>query len=100
MTLRRWREDKMSMETYRFQLFRARTPPDADGRAPYFYTAATERHRRALFFRPHEVPEFEGDSAWFEARRHDGQWRIVRRVDELEAPLGSTGSLALASSAD
>ena len=90
----------MSMETYRFQLFRARTPPAADGRAPYFYTAATERRRRALFFRPHEAPEFEGDSAWFEAERHDGQWRIVRRVDELGAAVGSTGSLALASSAD
>ena len=33
------------------------------------------------FFRPDEVPAFEGRVAWFEIERTRGQWRFVRQVD-------------------
>lgn len=40
-----------------------------------------------MFFSPEQVPEFEGDTAWFEAERVPKKgWRIVRRVDELGRP--------------
>jgi len=39
------------------------------------------------FWRPEEVPEFEGDRAWFEAQWVTGcGWRIQRRVDENGRP--------------
>ena len=71
----------------RFQLFRA-TASDASGlRTLFFHTKPMGRRARAIFFRPHRVPEFEGDSAWFEVKRVPKRgWEIVRRVDELGRP--------------
>jgi hypothetical protein len=76
------------MKTRRFQLFRARYLPDAGGGTLHFHTRGADRRHPPHFFGPDEVPEFEGDSAWFECERRGGRWRILRRVDESGAPWG------------
>lgn len=35
------------------------------------------------WFRPDEVPAFEGDAAWFEIERKRGAWVFVRQVEGL-----------------
>lgn len=74
------------MRTRHFQLFRARNLPDAGGRTLFFHTKCTDRRHPSLFFDPQDVPEFEGDSAWFKAEWRDKRWRVMRRVDELGRP--------------
>lgn len=72
----------------RFQLIRHRSLPQAGGRTLFFSTAGASRKNRAKFLRPENVPEFEGESAFFVCERgRDGVWRAVRRVDWLGRPL-------------
>ncbi len=71
----------------RFELIRHRSPPTAGGRTLFFSTGGASRKRRAKFLRPENVPEFDGDSAFFVCERgKDGVWRAVRRVDRLGRP--------------
>ena len=65
-----------------FKLIRARTLPNAGNCTLFFHTEAASRGRQAHFFKPHEVPEFEGEEAVFECERRNGRWRVLRRVDQ------------------
>jgi hypothetical protein len=72
------------MRSRRFKLIRYRNLPEAGGRTLFFRADGGDRRHPAPFFRPHEVPEFDGDSAWFEAERirGGGGWRILRRIPD------------------
>lgn len=71
------------MRTRRVKLVRHRSLPSAGSRTLFFRSEGGSRSHPAIFFRPEHVPEFEGDSAWFEAERLPKLgWRIVRRVNE------------------
>lgn len=62
---------------------RSKTLPDAGGQTLFF----TFMTRRLQFLRPEQVPEFDGDQAWFEIERVKGLWRVGRRTDERGKPL-------------
>jgi hypothetical protein len=72
------------MRTRKFKLVRYCNLPQAGGRTLFFRADGGDRMHPAPFFRPDEVPEFEGDSAWFEAEQapRGGGWRIVRRLPD------------------
>jgi hypothetical protein len=71
------------MRSRRFKLLRYRNLPEWGGQTLFFRADGGDRRHPAPFFRPNEVPEFEGESAWFEAERvPKGGWRIVRRLPE------------------
>ncbi len=60
----------------------------ADGRTLYFtFPNGTGRARRCrvTFVEPHRVPDFVGDTAWFEVEQVEGRpwsfWRAVRQVE-------------------
>lgn len=60
---------------------------EARGRTLYFTFPGGPKGRRShvTFLKPGNVPEFEGDEAWFEVEQVEGRpwafWRPVRRVD-------------------
>ena len=58
---------------------------DHEGRTLYFIIATSDRRRRPTFLEPENVPDFPGDSAWFEVERVKKgpwlSWRAIRRVD-------------------
>ena len=62
----------------------------ADGRTLYFtFPNGTGRSRRCrvAFVERHRVPEFEGDTAWFEVEQVEGKpWSFWRAVREMEPP--------------
>lgn len=63
------------------KLVRQRALPNAGGHTLFFQTEGGGRRRPPAFFRPGEVPEFEGESAWFEIEKlRGGRRRVVRRV--------------------
>jgi hypothetical protein len=65
------------------KLTRQRTLENAGSRTLFFTTAHIGRRRHSDFFSPSQVPEFEGESAWFEAEQVPKMgWRILRRVTE------------------
>jgi hypothetical protein len=64
----------------RMELHRSRLLPQDGGRTIFFHTQSSSRSRPQTFFGPQDVPEFEGDSAWFECERKGGRWHILRRV--------------------
>jgi len=65
------------------KLTRQRTLENAGSRTLFFTTAHIGRRRHSDFFSPSQVPEFEGESAWFEAEQVPKLgWRILRRVTE------------------
>ncbi len=69
------------MNTRRFQLKRFRSLADAGGETLFFRATGGDRRHPMPFFRPEDVPAFEGDTAWFLAERTPrGGWRIVRRI--------------------
>lgn len=69
------------------KLIRHRTMENAGSRTLFFTTDFIGRKGRPDFFRPHQVPEFEGEEAWFEAERVPKLgWRILRRVTEQGPP--------------
>ncbi|MFZ3008305.1 MAG: hypothetical protein WA047_19240 [Phenylobacterium sp.] len=55
---------------------------DRTGKTLYFMIKSASRSRQHKFFEPHEVPAFEGDSAWFEVEPRGGRahWKVVRQV--------------------
>ena len=64
------------------------TRVQAHGRTLYFtFPNGTGRARRSrsTFVEPHRVPDFEGDTAWFEMDLVEGKpwtfWRAVRQVE-------------------
>ena len=69
------------------KLTRQRTLENAGSRTLFFTTAHIGRRRHSDFFSPSQVPEFEGESAWFEAEQVPKMgWRILRRVTEHGQP--------------
>jgi hypothetical protein len=64
-----------------YKVMRSATLPNAGSRTLYFSVLLGSRSRGHKFFEPHEVPDFEGDIAWFEIDRSKGQWRFVRQVE-------------------
>ncbi len=66
--------------TRTLKLVRQRTLPRDGSRTLSFSAFLGSRSRGHLFFKPHEVPEFEGEEAWFEVERVNGCWRVVRQV--------------------
>ena len=57
----------------------------ADGSTLHHCIPGTDRQHLASFLRPGEVPDFEGDVAWFEMKWHRKGvwmgWTIIRQVD-------------------
>jgi hypothetical protein len=54
---------------------------DLDGNDLYFIIPSRDRRKHPKFFRPEEVPPFEGRAATFEIERKGKLWRFVKRVD-------------------
>ena len=66
------------------KLTRARALPNAGGHTLYFHY----RHGKSgRFLRPGQVPEFDGDVAWFEIETVGGKVRILRRVTATGEPV-------------
>jgi hypothetical protein len=76
------------MRSRRFKLIRYRNLPEWGAQTLFFRADGGDRRRPAPFFQPNEVPEFDGESAWFEAERvpKGGGWRIVRRLPDDAIP--------------
>jgi hypothetical protein len=73
--------------TRRFKLTRQRSLPNHGSVTLFFTTDGGSRKHPSPIFRPEAVPEFDGDTAWFEAERVPKVgWRIVRRVTEHGQP--------------
>ncbi len=53
---------------------------DLDGRTLFFAVYLGSRSRGWKTFKPHEAPDFEGDSATFEVRITKGQWEFGRQL--------------------
>jgi hypothetical protein len=75
-----------NVNTRILQLKRYRALPSAGSRTLFFATPSTDRRHPSMFYRPDDVPEFDGDTGWFLAERVTGGWRIVRRVQEDGGP--------------
>ena len=67
------------------KLVRFRQSHEPDSPTLYFFV---EVGRRGEYLRPGEVPEFDGDEAWFELERAPKgpgrpwpSWRVVRQVE-------------------
>lgn len=69
---------------------RVRTHAHEGGGTLYFKTIGGSRQNPTRFFDPDEVPEFEGEEAWFEVEPLRGPvwmtWRFLRQVDEAGKP--------------
>ncbi len=63
------------MAVHRVQRFR--TLPNAGNRTIFF---KIDHGRLGKFFRPDEVPAFDGEEAWFEMEKVKGRWRFIRQV--------------------
>ncbi len=75
------------MRTRIFKLKRSRFLENAGGGTVFFTSDGGTRRQPTKFWRPGEVPAFEGEDAWFEAEQVPGcGWRIVRRVHENGQP--------------
>jgi hypothetical protein len=79
------------MRTRVFHLRRQRSLPNAGAETLFFTCDGGSRKSPHPIFRAAQVPEFDGDTAWFEAERVPRiGWRIVRRVDERGRPYEET----------
>ncbi|HLK24357.1 MAG TPA: hypothetical protein VKT30_06855 [Caulobacteraceae bacterium] len=68
-----------------FKLIRCRGLPQDGSKTLFFKTAGGDRRRLPKFFAPENVPDFEGEEAWFECERPaGGRWRAIRRICEQE----------------
>lgn len=65
-------------------LIERRTVTEHDGirRTLHFCVQPGSRSRPWRWFAPDEVPEFEGDEAWFECERDGRRWKVLRRLDQ------------------
>jgi hypothetical protein len=52
-----------------------------EGQTYRYFERPGSRHRRWVWFDPHEVPEFEGNWAYFECERIPGHWKLLRQVE-------------------
>jgi hypothetical protein len=68
---------------------RYRALPEAGGHTLMFGIAPGHRKGRWIWFKPHEVPEFEGESAWFEIDFRKGRCVFVRQVPPSDRVSGS-----------
>ena len=66
------------------KLTRHRALPNAGGHTLHFHFPQGKSGR---FLRPHQVPEFDGDEAWFEVETIKGVTRVIRRVTERGEPV-------------
>jgi len=72
-----------NMRTRVFKLIRCRGLPQDGGETLFFKTAGGDRKHLPKFFSPKDVPEFDGEEAWFEcARPPKGRWRAIRRLPD------------------
>ena len=62
---------------------------DLTGKTLYLIIKSGSRSRQHKFFEPHEVPDFEGDSAWFEIEPRSGRahWKVLRQVAPPAGPI-------------
>lgn len=67
--------------TLRYQVARVRSRPEDSHRTLCFVIRSSDRRKPSKFFRPGDVPEFDGESAWFEIDRSCGRWTFLRQVD-------------------
>lgn len=65
-----------------YKVLRHRTLPNAGSRTLFFTINAGTRCQPTTFFRPGEIPEFDGEEAWFEAERNGTRWRFIRQVEK------------------
>jgi hypothetical protein len=64
-----------------FKLIRCRGLLKDGGKTLFFRTAGGDRRHPAKFLRPEDVPEFDGEEAWFECERPPRcRWRAVRLI--------------------
>jgi hypothetical protein len=68
------------IRTYKVQ--RYRNTPEAGGQTLFFGIDLGSRRRGHKWFNPGQVPEFEGDEAWFEIDRQRGGRKFVRQVEQ------------------
>jgi hypothetical protein len=75
---------------------------DPEGRTLFFAIRSTSHGRsNADFIRPHGVPDFEGDSAWFEiVKAHFPespwpQWRVVRPLERGREKMTTTPTFSV-----
>jgi hypothetical protein len=59
---------------------RLRSHADDGLRTLSYFIRPGSRRRPWKFFDPDQVPDFEGESAWFEVDRTRGAWTILRQV--------------------
>ena len=59
---------------------RLRSGADDGRRTLSYFIRPGSRRRSWKFFNPDQVPDFDGESAWFEIDRGQGAWRFVRQV--------------------
>ncbi len=68
-----------------FKLIRCRGLPRDGAKTLFLKTAGGDRKHLPKFFRVQDVPEFEGEEAWFECERPTGgRWRAIRRLPDPE----------------
>lgn len=71
---------------------RLRRVTDHDGRTLHFMIPTSDRRHPSEFLSCDQVPDFDGDEAWFELEKIHAKpwafWKVLRRV---EAPARSAG---------
>jgi hypothetical protein len=60
------------------KLTRHRSLPNAGSRTLFF---KLEVGRLGRFLDPHQVPDFDGDEAWFEYQKVRGEITLLRQID-------------------
>lgn len=63
-----------------YKVERVRTLANAGGKTLYFLIRTGTRRQPTTFFSPEEVPEFDGEEAWFEIDRRRRPWKFIRQV--------------------
>lgn len=70
--------------------------PEGPGRTLCFMTPNGCKRSPTRFFEVDQVPDFEGEEAWFEVEPCRGlvwmTWKFIRQVDEAGRPLPVPGS--------
>ena len=64
-----------------YKIERLRLGPDQGRRTTRYFIRPGRVRGPWKFFRPDEVPPFEGETAWFEIERKGASWRFIREVE-------------------